>query len=141
MKSAINITIEGLENDEHYALVFHASYFFLSQLLPRTKTLSIDIIFDPIDEYDGFVERLTKRHYEVTIHPKQSVWQSIRSIAHEFVHIKQYEKRRLVDDKDAYGIIWKGKLYEYDKEFDGIPWEDEAFRIESELYYYWLMYK
>lgn len=133
----INVTLEGIKNDEASEEILEASFFFIRELLPKCRKLEVNVFFDPIGAYDAFVERLDDRHYEIYVNPRRKKTRQLISLAHEFVHIKQYVLNEMSDDDN--GIIWKGMLYEQDKIYEVIPWEDEAYTREEELYRSWLI--
>ena len=55
----------------------------------------------------------------------------IKTICHEMVHVKQYLKGELVEERCK--RIWKGVDHTSDSHFD-YPWEIEAYELEEVLY-------
>jgi len=141
----ISISIEGNDVDEYLEdCLLDAAYFFCTELLPKHKKLEVDIIVEidresKLEGYTGFVEKVGRHQYEIYINKEQPLGTCIISLAHEFIHIKQYEKGELKMLEEQQKLLWFGKPYEYDRAYDDIPWEDECFAKENELYYKWLV--
>lgn len=57
--------------------------------------------------------------------------ESIEILAHELIHYKQYNDRRLYDLNTS--IQWEGKSYNPSVEYEQRPWEIEAFAKSNEL--------
>lgn len=131
----INVTLEGVKDDDVSNKILDASYIFLRELLPKCRKLEVNIFIEPTGVYDAFVEKIDKRTYEVYIKPRKRLKQQLIALAHEFVHIKQYVLEEIRDHDD--GIMWKGELYEQDSVYESIPWEDEAYQQEEVLYNKW----
>lgn len=136
MQVMINVTLEGVKDECASNEILEASFFFIRELLPKCRKLEVNIFFDAIGSYDAFVEKLEDRHYEIYVNPRRKKTRQMIFLAHEFVHIKQYVLNEMSDGDN--GIIWKGDLYEQDKQYDVIPWEDEAYTREEELYNKWI---
>jgi len=68
-----------------------------------------------------------------TIH---SVSQILTWIAHECIHVKQFVKGELYDHEDG-AIQWKSKRLSHEMHYDDMPWEREAYRLESKLFEEW----
>ena len=54
-------------------------------------------------------------------------------LAHEMVHLKQFVRKELWDYESG-SVQWKSKRYVRSPEYDDMPWEREAYRLEGELY-------
>lgn len=68
----------------------------------------------------------------------------LQCLAHEMVHVAQYATGQLFDMMDGQ-ILWEGQKYRgvvaYGENGAGLedyPWEEEAYRLEEELYEDWL---
>ena len=107
-----------------------ALWFAKSYLLPRHKIDEIHIEPLKFDKYglsnlNGDVYDLDDRSYYIRINRQLSVDDLIKTIFHEFVHIKQHIKKEFGGDVFA---ISNDKVAYEDR-----PYEVEAFRLEKEL--------
>lgn len=57
--------------------------------------------------------------------------EAIEVMAHEIVHIQQYQTGQLVYENDQ--IIWQGYPYTLDEEYEKRPWERDAFSKQGGL--------
>ena len=75
------------------------------------------------------------RTFEIEIYRKLGLYEKIRIIAHELVHIKQYANNELVTKsaKVKYPFIWKSKKYDNSLDYWDRPWEIEAHGYEKGL--------
>jgi hypothetical protein len=62
----------------------------------------------------------------ITISSGLSCNESMTTLFHEMVHVKQHMDGRLKN-----GYIWLGKTY--DCSYDELPWEQEAYQLENEM--------
>jgi len=74
------------------------------------------------------------RNFEVCIDTRLSLEDFIKTIIHEFIHIKQYVRGELVDQiRGRAKTTWKTKDHTktpYSKQ----PWEREAYRLQEKFY-------
>lgn len=134
--------------------VEQATKFFINTLLPkeRSKDLYIWINFaDMHDETYGMCEVLSDLYdqpneFRIWVSPIQNDCVRIpflRILAHELVHLKQYANNELANSR---AWIWKGTRYKFVEnslsydEYAALPWEEEAIRLEEELYNDYLAY-
>lgn len=68
---------------------------------------------------------------EININNKLTRKEVIATIFHELVHIKQIMKKELVIGEGFNPSTWNGK--EYLVNYELLPWEEEAFRLENEM--------
>lgn len=62
----------------------------------------------------------------------------LRTLAHEIVHVRQYARKELIDMCNGKYQKWKGSLIsEDDIGYHDLPWEQEAAKIEKELFEQW----
>ena len=54
-------------------------------------------------------------------------------LAHEMVHLKQFVRKELWDYESG-SVQWKSKRYVRSPDYDDMPWEKEAYRLEEKLY-------
>lgn len=133
----INIESSDKLNDDAINILFDAARFYINQLLPKCKSLHVDIIIDDdielkVDGYTGSVEIITPHHYEICIDDSLSRKQMLISLAHELVHVKQIETRQFTTLKNG-SKQWNGLFYT-NKIYKDAPWEVEAFEKEQLLY-------
>lgn len=74
------------------------------------------------------------RSFEVSIDTTASLQDFIKTIIHEFIHVKQYVRGELVDgSRGRAKTTWKNKDHSktsYSKQ----PWEREAYRLQETFY-------
>lgn len=89
--------------------------------------------------YNGFCDwndkKFRGRDFTITINSGISKRDTLTTIAHEMVHVKQYAKGEMRDSYFIGGVSWQGKSVNTDKlEYWDTPWEIEAFGREKGLY-------
>lgn len=84
---------------------------------------------------DGYCLKLSKKHYYIAVSDYLSYEQLMLTIAHEFVHVKQYVTGELKSySKQGKAVdVWRGKMYS-DIGYYKQPWELEATEKEGDLY-------
>ncbi len=117
-------------NKKRQRTIEDALWFAKSYLLPRHKIDEIHIEPLKFDQYglsnlNGDVYDLDDRSYYIRINRQLSVDDLIKTIFHEFVHIKQHIKKEF--GGDIFSISNDKVAYE-DR-----PYEIEAFRLEKKL--------
>ena len=117
-------------NKKRQRTIEDALWFAKSYLLPRHKIDEIHIEPLKFDQYglsnlNGDVYDLDDRSYYIRINRQLSVDDLIKTIFHEFVHIKQHIKKEF--GGDIFSISNEKVAYE-DR-----PYEIEAFRLEQEM--------
>ena len=81
-------------------------------------------------------EHVRPREFQIQIR-YQGIHETLSTLAHEMVHVKQYAKgemRDLMSSKDL--IVWKGtrqSITNDDDTYLSQPWEAEAFSLEKKL--------
>lgn len=114
-----------------------ASNFFINELIPRKRILHIAIKRrnDLIQKSGTYGEcwQLDETHcFEILLDASLSRKDCLTTLAHEFVHVKQFCKREL---KFGHNIdTWCGKKYYHGAAYESLPWEKEATRLETKLY-------
>lgn len=81
----------------------------------------------------GFVERVNMgglTFYDVTIHMNHSVHSIIKTVAHELIHVQQYQSGML-SFKNGRGY-WNGQDFT-DTKYEKRPWEVDAFSRDKSL--------
>lgn len=108
---------------------YEAVAWCIDKMMPRMKTLTIDVHFTNICALGYCCEEDTKsREFTITIQKGQTVKEMISTIIHEMIHVKQYARKELrhVEGK----TMWK-KRDHTDTEYHKSPWEREAYLLEN----------
>ena len=134
-------------------LVAEAAYFFKDRLMPRMKTLQIDINLNPHYEKKTTTSgnciwedtNRYSREFTINLDSRNDEWM-VQTLAHEMVHAKQWARGEMQDIYDHDNgspkkTRWKSKLINIKNvPYEDWPWEKEALRIEKRLYDEWLEY-
>lgn len=114
-----------------------ACNFLIDKLLPRKKILHISVkrrknLIKNNGTY-GECWQLDKPHsFEIVLDGGVSRKTCLTTLAHEFVHVKQFCTKEL---KFGHAIdTWCGKKYYHGAAYESLPWEKEATRLETNLY-------
>lgn len=136
----IALSIEGGSRKEQ-RLAYDAVNFALNYLMPRKKNLSVDVnVVDIPDDADAYHCCVEKNYHEIEIQQGLIEEDFVTAIFHEMVHVKQHERGELKD----YGIrkAWKGEehisIFSTTDEYMELPWEEEAYRLQEEMYTKWI---
>lgn len=146
----ISIKVYGSNRDKRLKrLLSDVSHFYLKQLLPRKRNIRIRIqlirglvesekVFG--DCYQCYKDD-PDEDYIIRLHHDESYHAIMVTLAHEFVHLKQYDRNELCFyAKNPSAARWKGKIYE-DYDYEKSPWEIEANSKELQLYHSYIEYK
>ena len=113
---------------------FYAEQLFTKQLL---RHIVVSIKFNKhlnAFGYSSIEKRNTKgaaREFLIELHPYISGVEILKTLAHEFVHIKQYVEGDLNDSQTE----WQGEAIDSDSmDYYSLPWEVEAFGLEVGLF-------
>jgi hypothetical protein len=94
-------------------------------------------------ENDGFVVALpSEGAYFITLHRGETPRDIYETLAHEMVHVAQYIRGDLKDDKNTInfrGIDYPAKCSIEEELYR--PWELEAYALQMGLYYKWMIKK
>jgi len=104
----------------------------LKRLLPRHRTITIDVEFKGnLDAYGYCMEEDDRgREFTLTIKKGLGLFDLVSTICHEMVHLKQYARREL---RNVNGnTMWKKKSYN-DIDYWKAPWEKEAYKMEGPM--------
>jgi len=130
-----------------------AARFFAAQLMHgrMVNKMEIDIEVEQSMELMGECiaedDHKNPRYFTIRLR-KQPVFEMIRILAHEMVHVKQYAKNELSTatkikrGRGASSVtsMWKGEWWEPKSKEDAYwdaPWEREAYGLENSLLYKW----
>lgn len=117
----------------------HDAVMFAYQYLDIPDGTSTEVIFNnKRDPFVGFaMYDFEEQLAEIYIYNKQSAEEILRTLFHEFVHIKQVIDKRLVVFEDSYDRIWNGEHFLHMSEpnelYNDLPWEVEAHSIEQQM--------
>lgn len=122
-------------------LVNGAIYFAIEHLMPRKQNLELEINLTNLEkDTDGLHYSIEKGFHEVDLQKGLSKEDLLTALFHELVHVRQYERGHLKDN----GIVksWKGEDYIYMfnsvEQYKAFPWEEEAYRLQEEMYTTWI---
>ena len=120
----INIYIKGGTKTQQ-RVTDEAARVFIKQLLPRKRTLNIDItIRNTLKENAaGYCTHEDKDQFHIEVHNRGNLFDYLSFLAHELVHVKQYTNRELVK------YCWMGIDY-FDVAYSKLPWEKEAWSAQ-----------
>lgn len=124
------IYISGGKKTER-AIAEETVHWCLKKLVPRIRTLDINVEFRKIDAYGYCMEEDNRgREFTITIQKGLGLFDLVSTICHEMVHLKQYARREL---RNVNGnTMWKTKAYNTVDYMDA-PWEKEAYKLETIL--------
>ena len=123
------ITVEG-SNKKRRLLAEEVVSFCIQKLIPRIRTLDVEVSLTNIDDADGYCHSMNKREFELEIDKKLKENDFISTVAHEMVHVWQYATGQL--SQKGCKEFWRGREYtktSYSKQ----PWERQAMRMEKQL--------
>lgn len=109
-----------------------AARYFIKQLLPRHRSLSVDIHIHNILKEDaaGYCLQVNRKEFEIELHNRGTLYEYLSYLAHELVHLKQYALGEL---RFKYmKQYWMGEDMtglNYNKQ----PWEVEAWDLQYKL--------
>jgi len=136
----LHISLEGGSTQERF-MARRAVEFAVRELMPRKKYLSVDLnITDLEGDVDGFHMFIDRGEHEIEIQQGLIEEDFVSAIFHEMVHVRQHERGELKDK----GVIksWKGEehitVFSTTDEYMALPWEEEAYRLQEELYDKWI---
>jgi hypothetical protein len=130
------------KNRKLKGLLTRAAYHYLKRLLPKKRNvrISIQLVKDLAlkervfgDCYQCYKDD-PDEDYIIRLHNDGSEATMLVTLAHEFVHLKQYDRNELCFyAQNPSAARWKGKIYK-DYNYETAPWEVEANFREIGLY-------
>jgi hypothetical protein len=112
-------------------VVEHVVHWCLQRMMPRIKTLNIEVNLTKLDEAYGYCLCEDKRTFQLDIKKGLTLFQLITTVCHEMTHVKQYATGELKEVD--YGAKWKGRRFSDEMAYSKLPWEKQAFKMEKEL--------
>ena len=122
-------------------MAFDAVNFAIKKLMPRKKNLTVEITINDIPgDADAYHCCIDKGEHEIEVQSGLIEEDFMTAVFHEMVHVRQHERGLLKD----HGIrkAWKGEeyigIYDTTETYMNLPWEEEAYRLQEELYNKWI---
>ena len=122
------------DNDKVFDLVIESAKFYHNELgIERDPKIVIHTKWSPKFFFDvqGYMaKKPDKDGYDVVIYKNHNIYSILETVAHEMIHVKQYNRGDLANC----GVrkLWKGKDHTKTKYWKR-PWEKEAFAKEKAL--------
>ena len=136
----ITLSIQGGSGKEQ-DMAYQAVNFALKQLMPRKKNIDIEITITNIPgDADAYHCCIDKGEHELEIQTGLIEEDFMTAVFHEMVHVRQHERGLLKD----HGVrkAWKGEeyvgIYDTTETYMNLPWEEEAYRLQEEIYTKWI---
>ncbi len=140
------VTVQGCRDVNVIEEMKHASYFYALSLLSSKMIphITVNIIIKRKLEDLGncmitfYNDWYKAREFEIQIRYRSNINLMLLTLAHEFVHLKQFAKGELNESTDT----WKGQPINADvTPYNDLPWEVEAVSLEHDLFNQYLLYK
>ncbi len=137
------VSVKGsTKYNRHY--VEEAAHFYHQLLMPRMRTLQIDIeLVANLETKDGVSgdctwedSRGNPREFTIRVCSTVGRSEMLMTLAHEMVHVKQYARGELKDTYEGFRFCkWMGKRYNWNKtHYYDLPWEIEAHGREEGMF-------
>jgi hypothetical protein len=116
-------------------LVESAVIFCISELMPRMRTLEIEVNIKNLKnegvagqcyEGDG------KRDFYIDVDKNLTGGEMLETVCHEMVHVWQGATRKM-KDLDGFRKMYMGKIYDDTIAYEDEPWEIEAYAMQGDL--------
>ena len=108
-------------------------HYAIQQLMPRMKTLSVDVIYEENIPSLGYCLSIDSREFEITLRKGMSYKDLVTTLLHEMVHVKQYARKELIQ-KNVGEYRWKGVAISKNISYANLPWEKDAYKMEKSLF-------
>ena len=95
----------------------------------------IDVSFNKRLDTLGLCTQEEDNEFLVEVNTINGYHQTMRTICHELIHVKQYRLGEMVAVTG--GTRWKRKKFKLDTPYGECPWEIEAFANEGKIWGYW----
>jgi len=135
----MNIIVTGCRNPHTEQELISGTRFYASELLSSKmlKHVTIEIAIKPLVSDLGnccisyYNDWYKPREFVIELRSRRSLKNTLITLAHEMVHVKQFTKGELNPANDK----WKGESVNTDiVEYSDLPWEVEASSLEFVLY-------
>ena len=133
------LTNHGHSDERFNEYVQRASQFYAEQLFPKQllRHIVVSIKFNKHLDAFGYTsveKRNSKgkaREFLIELHPYITGKEILKTLAHEFVHVKQYVYEELNEEQTQ----WQGKPFDSDAvDYYELPWEIEAYGREAGIW-------
>lgn len=133
------LTNHGHSDERFNEYVQRASQFYAEQLFHKQLLRHIVVTIKFNKHLDAFgytsVEKRNSkgkaREFLIELHPYISGVEILKTLAHEFVHVKQYVEEKLNEEQTE----WNGQAIDSDAvDYYSLPWEVQAFGLEVGLF-------
>ena len=116
-------------------LVENAVIFCISELMPRMRTLEIEVNIKNLKN-EGVVgwcyEGENNRDFYIDIDKNLDIEELVETVCHEMVHVWQAATRKMKDL--SFGRkMYMGKVYDETTAYEDEPWEIEAYDMQGGL--------
>ena len=131
VRTANAVYVLGSVSREQKRLTQSVIHFCIRKLMPRMKTLEIDVLFDTLEDSNiyGDCTNYSAREMDIRVQDTLTNEELISTLCHEMVHVKQIARKEYDSDR----VIWKGRRVRSDCDYENLPWEKEAFKLEKTL--------
>ena len=138
------VTVTGGRRSEREK-VESMAYYVIDMLMPRMRTLNIEIEIKDFEGDDscgyclpaGHADSSRPRDFEIEVNKYLDLRTMLETVAHEMVHVKQYARREL-KELTAGTHRWMGDIVsDDDVAYWDLPWEIEAHGRECGLFVRW----
>jgi hypothetical protein len=102
----------------------------INELMPRMRTLCIDVELKKIDVFGYCLEEDNNRTFTLTVKKGLPIFDLVCTVIHEMIHVKQYARNELSQKNGR--VMWKKEDHTGTNYVD-TPWEKEAYAKEKEL--------
>lgn len=137
MRIYIRGNCDKISNQE----IRYATKFFVSKLVSTrlAKALTLFVVFDRDHDTKGSCEYLDTndrpREFKIKVKPTLTKPETLKTIAHELVHVKQFARGEMKDYLFKNAVRWnKQTIFHENVDYWDYPWEIEAFGREIGLY-------
>jgi len=135
------IYVRGKSNRLCSSETRYATKFFLSKLVSKRliKTLTLHVVFEERLSVKGCCEYLDTndrpREFKILLKSSLSKPETLKTLAHELVHLKQFARGEMKDYLLKNATRWnKQTVFHENVDYWDYPWEIEAFGREIGLY-------
>ena len=121
-------------------LVREIAQFVHKKYTPRHTSIEVAVSIRKVFDDEGVVgycwplQTHRPREFEMQVESTSTLDDFIKTVIHEFVHVKQYVKGELVDGiRGCASVKWNGKDHTRTP-YSNHPWELQAYNLQESLY-------
>jgi len=142
----MRIAIQGKHHKVNHAIIRRALQWYAKDLLPALTTkICLDLEISANLQRDEGIQgaatwlhtAIRPRHFAMELDANLDLRNTLKILAHEMVHVKQFARGELIDLENTSAATWQGKRYRIhdDDRYWTLPWEIEAYGREPGLYH------